>query len=117
MNRTPCVTDITVAAAARPVAWNSDVSRPVKPLAIMATSCAVRIVTPRARTDGGRADRCAAARPRHHDTLPATPCPGVPRIRLTRRSSGSYGRAMRPGEITVTVEQARALIDEQFPEW
>jgi aminoglycoside phosphotransferase (APT) family kinase protein len=28
-----------------------------------------------------------------------------------------YDRAMRPGEIVVDVEQVRALIDEQFPEW
>ena len=51
MNRTPCAIDITIAGSARPVAWNSEVSRPVKPLAIIATSCAVRIVTPIASTE------------------------------------------------------------------
>jgi hypothetical protein len=51
MNRTPCVTDITVAAPASPVAWNSDVIRPANPLAIIATSCAVRMVTPSASTE------------------------------------------------------------------
>ena len=38
MKSTPCVIDITVAGTARPVAWNSDVSRPANPFATMATS-------------------------------------------------------------------------------
>ena len=57
MNRTPCATDITIAGTARPVAWNSDVSRPVNPFAIIATSCAVRIVTPIARTERSADER------------------------------------------------------------
>ena len=51
MNRTPWVTDITVAASARPVAWNSEVIRPANPLATIATSWAVRMVMPIARTE------------------------------------------------------------------
>ncbi len=51
MNSTPWATDMTIAATERPVAWNSDVNRPVNPFTIIATSCAVRIVTPIARTE------------------------------------------------------------------
>jgi len=51
MKRTPCVTDATVAGTASPTAWNTDVRRPVKPFATIATSCAARIVTPIERTD------------------------------------------------------------------
>jgi peptidoglycan/LPS O-acetylase OafA/YrhL len=51
MKSRPCVSDMVVAATARPVAWNVEVSNPVNPFATMATSCAVRTVAPRARTE------------------------------------------------------------------
>ena len=51
MKSSPCVSDMVVAATARPVAWNVDVKSPVNPFATMATSCAVRTVAPRARTE------------------------------------------------------------------
>ena len=101
MNSTPCVIDITIAASARPVAWNSDVMRPANPLAIIATSCAVRIVTPIASTEGSatKAEKtCSRKRNTVAENSTAMPPTVIAEARSADRQPAAVALAVGVGE-------------------